>query len=464
MNCAECRENLIAYLECLLDSEATAACRSHLETCAACREEERAIAGLHEKLEARGQAASDVSLVAPVMRRIKAGQTGVPARTVSWPSFLKWGMGFGAAAAAAVVAIIIFGTTAVPATAAEVMARGAKVMKKLAGVHLTARVRSTPADNFSNLNADVDFTTIEVWKEFKGRGRWRVEKPGRVAVMNGATTELYISFLNEVSHVPGIPGKYLPLPVGMKLPGGPKVPAGWAPFDTGWLHALANIEDTLSWELKNAEANDWPMEMRLEHDETGRALTVVAVDARSGLPKGDYLHNKFFRTSDTLREYTFDAETWVLEGLRIYMHEPEGDVLVIEVEQITPNPPLTDQVFVLDLPEDVVSDYGPGESLAADPKYSDVTSEEAARMFFEACAREDWDEVAEFWTSPMQPWFTNMLGGVTILDLGESFTSLAHHGRFVPYEIRLRDGKVRKHNLALKQTPDTKRWYVDGGI
>ena len=59
MNCSECQENLIAYIECLLDPEATAACRSHLETCALCREEEHAVTGLHERLQDRGQAGSE---------------------------------------------------------------------------------------------------------------------------------------------------------------------------------------------------------------------------------------------------------------------------------------------------------------------------------------------------------------------------------------------------------------------
>jgi len=464
MNCSECRENLTAYIECLLDPETTAACRSHLECCASCREEEHAVTGLHERLQERGQAGSEVSLVAPVMRRIQESQSTGAGRSPSLAAFLKWGLGFGAAAATAVVAISVFMSVQSPATAADVLARGAKVMRRLTGVHLTARVRSSPGDNFSNLSPELDFTTIQVWKEFRGRSRWRVEKPGRVAVMNGESTELFISYLNEVSQVPPTPGKYLPLPAATKLPGGPEVPAGWAPFDTGWLHALANIEDTLNWELDNALENDWPMNMSHDRDETGRPLTVVSIEARSGLPEGDYLQNKFFRTSDTLREYTFDAETWFLEEMRVFLHEPEGDVLVIEVDRIELDPAMDDQVFVLDLPEGVVRDTVPGESLPADPKYSDLTSEEAARDFFEACAREDWDEAAEFWTSPMKPWFTNYLGGLTIIELGESFTSAAYPGRFVPYEIQRRGGTVKKHNLALKRDRRTQRWYVDGGI
>jgi len=41
MNCAECRDNLVACIERLLDPEETLQCRTHLDACAACRTEAR---------------------------------------------------------------------------------------------------------------------------------------------------------------------------------------------------------------------------------------------------------------------------------------------------------------------------------------------------------------------------------------------------------------------------------------
>jgi anti-sigma factor RsiW len=68
MNCAECRENLVACLEGLLEAEPARQCQAHLESCEACRTEYAAINRLQERLTARGRVAAEVSLVEPVMR------------------------------------------------------------------------------------------------------------------------------------------------------------------------------------------------------------------------------------------------------------------------------------------------------------------------------------------------------------------------------------------------------------
>lgn len=48
------------------------------------------------------------------------------------------------------------------------------------------------------------------------------------------------------------------------------------------------------------------------------------------------------------------------------------------------------------------------------------------------------------------------------MSIGAPFQSGMNPGWFVPYEIRLSDGTVKKHNLALKQNRG--RFYVDGGF
>jgi len=37
-------------------------------------------------------------------------------------------------------------------------------------------------------------------------------------------------------------------------------------------------------------------------------------------------------------------------------------------------------------------------------------------------------------------------------------------GVFVPYEIRLKDGTVKKWNLAIRCDNPEHRWYYDGGM
>ena len=93
-----------------------------------------------------------------------------------------------------------------------------------------------------------------------------------------------------------------------------------------------------------------------------------------------------------------------------------------------------------------------------------MTSEQAARAFFEACGRQDWGEVEKFCTFANNDRLRQYLGGVSVVSLGEPFSSAANGAEFVPYEIKLTDGQIKKHNLALKRDLSTGRWFVDGGI
>jgi len=158
MNCAECRENLVACVEGLLDREESLQCQAHLETCAACRAKHAAITRLQGQLVARGPATAEVSLVNPVMRRVQAMQTERERDTIMTKLFTRWGFGLGAAAGAAAIILIAFLVfPKAQATAAEVMTKGAQAVAKLTSIHLRGQVRSGPADNFASINPDSEF-------------------------------------------------------------------------------------------------------------------------------------------------------------------------------------------------------------------------------------------------------------------------------------------------------------------
>jgi hypothetical protein len=50
-----------------------------------------------------------------------------------------------------------------------------------------------------------------------------------------------------------------------------------------------------------------------------------------------------------------------------------------------------------------------------------------------------------------------------VISVGEPFQSGLYAGYFVPYEIRLRDGTVKKYKLAVRNDNPAHRWVVDGG-
>ena len=99
-------------------------------------------------------------------------------------------------------------------------------------------------------------------------------------------------------------------------------------------------------ELRAAQARKWDLKLNHETTAAGEKL-LVTVEAKSGLPAGDYLKNKFFEDSDTRRVYRFDAETKRLEGFDAYLHRSGGDVLILSVDRIEYDKPIDPAVFTL---------------------------------------------------------------------------------------------------------------------
>ena len=442
MNCAECRENLIACVEGLLDREESLQCQAHLETCAACQAEFKAITSLQQKLVARGQAAAEVSLVEPVMRRVRERVRKVPAEQESYSImsklFTRWGFGLSATAgAAAVILAILVLSPRTQATAAEVLARGARAVARLTSIHLRGQLRTYPEDNFSYINPDSGFYSIELWKQFEPELKWRIEKPQRVVVMDGQSTVMLIKTGDVAVKVPK---------------------RTTSAFDTEWLHRIANLSNTITNELKNALAKGWKLSLNEETGADGRLKSVVTVLARSGLPEDDYVKNAFFENADTRRVYHFDAKSELLESVQIYLTRPSGEVQIFDLSQIDYNPSIDTNVWQLELPADVSWRQLEPPKLPDNEKYASMTAEQAARAFFEACSRKDWNEAGKF-ESPITDRTKEYLGGLEIVSLGESFTSKAYGGRFVPYEIKL---PAQEFNMRVSNTNSAKRCVVTG--
>ena len=417
MNCAECRDQLIAWAEGLLDRETDRQCREHCATCATCHAEHQAVLRLQQCLLLRGQTAAGVNLINPVMRRIRA-EMFKPERESIMSKLLKhrWGFGLGAAAVAAtVLAAMLFTIPKAQAKVDEVMNEGAQAVAKLTSIHLRGQLRTLPGDNFGYINADCPFSSIELWKQFQPDLKWRVEKPGRIVVMDGQST---VMFMNDKTAV--------------------KVPqATRSAFDTEWLQRIANLSQTITNELINAQAKGWQLNLAQETGADGRQKSVVTVLAKSGLPDNDYLKNSFYENADTRRVYRFDSQSELLESVQIYLTRAAGDVEIFDLNQIDYNQAIDTNVWQLALPADVSWVEQP-QKLPDNNKYTAnaMTAEQAARAFFEACGRKEWVEVAKF-MSPVNDQLKQYVGGLEIVSLGTAFTSQAYSGKFVPYEIKL---------------------------
>lgn len=344
------------------------------------------------------------------------------------------------------LSISLFDSSIPTASAAQVLVKAAEAVANLSSVHIKARMRAPGrGDNFRTIGLDYDFVSIEMWKQFDNTpyGKWRMENPGRVIVMDG-------EFWTMLSHPDYV----------VRMPKRPEHDIrNWFPKSLLDIHKIIEREA----QLAVKEGSDF--QLIREQGEDGFEKMIVVIEATAqGDFANDYLKNKGIEMSDNIRIYQFDAETKLLENLEIYVHSEDKDVLVFEITDIEYNLEITTELFELELPEDVIWSK-PVEVLPDNEKYQQMTPEEMTTAFFQACADEDWEEYLKFNpASDVSQRTKDYLGGIEIISIGEPFKSGLYPGWFVPYEIKLKSGYIKKHNLAVRNDNRARRWEVDGGL
>jgi hypothetical protein len=139
------------------------------------------------------------------------------------------------------------------------------------------------------------------------------------------------------------------------------------------------------------------------------------------------------------------------------------------------NQPINPEMFDLDkeVPADVKrvdrdlkkTDMNKGISPDELEKYEKMTPKEMTIAFFQACADEDWDELLKFNSDLELKQETKVFyGGLEIISIGEPFKTDDYHGWFVPYEVRLKSGEIKKWNLAVTNKNEAQRYMLDGGL
>ena len=377
----------------------------------------------------------------PLMHGVVQEQAPWRRRLAVLKRYQKTGLQLAAAAAVLLLLILVWpGPYMSQVSAAEVLAEAGRAVSNLRSVHIQARMRTVAHDNFELIGLKYDFVPIEMWKQFGDLPKWRVEKPARVVVMDGKSSLLLIKRTFAVRGDVG---------------------TGFV----GWLRPLLDVDQVLDSEVRLAERQGSELVLSHEQGADGVRKLLVTVEAKAqGDLTNDWLKNKSIIHSDNRRVYRFDAQTKLLEGLQVYVHAEKGEVLVFEITKIEYNLDIDPSLFSLSLPDDVVWFQEPQE-LADNERYQRMLPEEVARAFFQACAAENWEEVLKFWpASRVAEGIKDWLGGLEVISIGEPFRSGLYPGWFVPYEIKLRSGRVKKFNLAVRNDNPARRFVVDGGI
>ena len=101
------------------------------------------------------------------------------------------------------------------------------------------------------------------------------------------------------------------------------------------------------------------------------------------------------------RVYRFDATSQRLEGMEAYLHQPDGDALVFEIKKIEYDQPIDPALFSLKVPENVEWLDNEPAQLPDNKKSETMTPQQAAQAFFEACAKQNWNEAEKFCSGPL---------------------------------------------------------------
>ena len=435
MNCREAQECLPDLFD---TTPASGVCglRAHLASCEACAREyaemQAALANIGPPV--RIEASPDFK--ERIMKKITESEAPARGWRVLVPRFAI----AGAVLAALLVAAPFIGSLGEKRSpVVALLAQSVEAMSKLESVHIIARMRTSQRDNFEFIQADYDWAPLEIWKQFGTMPRWRVEKPERVAAMDGTASVLFI----KPDHA---------------------ARGGRRPGFLGWLDVLLDPDRLIETELRIARTKSYPATLAEETRGRGRQLVLTVARKAEGDYGNDWLRHKTVTSSDHTRVYRFDPATKRLQGMQVILHGPAGDVAVFEILEIRYNEAVDPALFTLALPESVIRHVG-AEEMAVPAGPLPQSPREAAVMLFDGFAKEDWGRVlAVLPMSEVSPGARHALGGLKVISIGKPFRSGPYPGWFVPYEVRLRSGEVKKHNLAVRNDNPAGRWVQDGGL
>jgi hypothetical protein len=446
MKCSEVHERIADLFEKEISREIRDEFSAHFRECAECRklyeEVSQTVAGLkpHVTVDAGNGLHERImgSVIGDVSEKENRGSQPVRRIKPVWKKVIAI-----AAVIAALFLIIpilnFFSRTDVKA-ATVILQKSIDALGNVRSFYMEYEVRTRPGDNFEYINRDDGYVLHKLWKIAGSPGKWRIEKPGRTVVMDGKHQYLYMDG-----------------PGSMALMAGPD--AGFVE----WMRILLDPAGILEKERLNSMENG--SKFRIE--ENGDLITLTINAKATGNYTNAYLLNTSIPESNNSRVYTFDKATRLLKSLDIYIDSAGNSVRIFEVKDIKYNIPVEDAVFNIPLPGDLK--WVPVNELAKQTGVAGITSEDAARRFFTACHNEDWATVRQ-----LIPGFINFVqlqfavkaeyGGLTIISIGKPFKSGRYPGEFIPYEIRKKNGYVKKWNLAVRNDNPEKKWVIDGGF
>lgn len=431
MKCENFKQNIVSLIEA---DENTPEMIEHMTQCTECADYYRQFKAAVASVTPRELPVAPPSLLQNVRQRT--------AYRNRFPSFRFDKRIFRITAAAvcllAIVATVIGVSGSEARAAVKLLDKSLGSIGQIRSMEMTLNVRSYPRDNFSAVNTELDMIPYKLTVLTKTPMRWRVEKEGRTIVCDGEKQSMWITD-----------------PLGKIM--GAVIGGANAGF-LNWFKVLLDPEKTLI--AEKTAATDKYTQCSVRETETEIFLT-LQVKAKGKYRRGEYGLNSQIESSNNRREYIFDKRTNLIKSLRIYIVGKKSDVLILETTNIDYNAPVHEAELTA-LPEDC--QWQDLRKPATGRKLIDLSPEEAARAILTAMSERKCEQIAEAFVGIAPETYNRICGGIKIIRIGTAFQSGIFPGWYVPYEIALPNGYIKKHNLALRNDNPNKVWQLSGGI
>jgi len=429
MNCNEIKEKMWDYL---LENNLPQEFEEHLAHCSDCSAEFEHLQQIIQTLKPKMKIRASNNFTNNIINKLNLEDKKMKKRV---PFYMK-----------VAVFIVLFATSLffifnkksdqqVSATPINrVLTEAIKEIQQSNSLRIDMEIRTIPHDNFDLIGTDYDFVKHLIMVYYSSPKKWIIEKSGRTVLCDGKNQYLHIESMDYI-----IKGN---------------IDAGFV----GWLQILLAPEKILENEKERAKKEQSSYELK----ELDNQFVLTVFQKAQGDFTNDYLKNSSVTESDNKRIFYFDKSTSKLLAFELYLIENGNEILVMKTTRINYNESYNTQDFsAKKLPNKKIMDVKDLEP-QADENIVNLTPEEVARYFFEACAKKDWKKAKNVcsYVHSLQ----GSLAGLEIMEIGKAFQSGKYPGYFVPCTIKLKSGEIKTFNLAVRNDNRQKMWEVDGGI
>lgn len=339
---------------------------------------------------------------------------------------------FGGISLSAVAAVLLLMLIPSRMSAKEILSQAIEAMRNYDSIEMVVDVRTRPVENFRYIGLDDEFVThhIDIVAS-DSLLNWRIDKGERVALSNGKDIYTWI----------------------------PSVKLGFHITDTenenvlGYMANLLTPRMILEAELHNCISNS-DAEYTVSKSESDIVLTVHTVP--QGNFENPYLLNSSILESENVRRYVIDVNTKELKSATVSVLSGGREIVVLKVMSISYN----NNSNAFPLPEDIKFVETENQPVGL----KGLSAVEATSAILNAFS--EWnvailDKVMIHEVSDAA--YREQFSGSRLISVGNPFTSGAGNSTFVPYTLKLRDGTMQRHNIALQKT-DSGGWIVVGGL